>query len=74
MNTFVLLPLQESMAQRGAGNHDQWQVYMTVLVVNHGIIKSFSILTAVIRPMIKFDVDSQWDYLNQEVKWTLAIR
>jgi len=57
MNAFVLLPLQECMAQRGAGKHDQWQEYMTVLVVNHGIIKSISILTAVIRPMIQFDVD-----------------
>jgi len=55
MNTFVLLPLLESMAQRGAGKHDQWRGYMTVLVVNHGIIKSISILPAVIRPMMKFD-------------------
>jgi len=74
MNTFVLLPLQESMAQRGAGKHDQWRGYMTVLVVNHGIIKSISILIAVIRPMIKFDVDKLWDCFRQEVKWTLAIR
>jgi hypothetical protein len=34
MNTFVLLPRQESMAQRGAGKNDQWQGYMTVFVVN----------------------------------------
>jgi hypothetical protein len=74
MNTFVLLPLQESMAQRGACKHDQWRGYMTVLVVNHGIIKSISILTAVIRPMIKFDVDKPRDCFRQEVKWTLAIR
>jgi len=47
---------------------------MTVLVVNHGIIKSISILTAVIRPMIKFDVDKPPDCFRQEVKWTLAIR
>jgi hypothetical protein len=46
---------------------------MTVLVVNHGIIKSISILTAVIRQMIKFVVDKPRDYLHQEVKWTLAI-
>jgi hypothetical protein len=74
MNTFVLLPLQESMTQSGAGKHDQWRGYMTVLVVNHGIIKSISILTAVIRPMIKFDVDKLRDCFRQEVKWTLAIR
>jgi len=57
MNAFVLLPLQESMVQRGAGKHDQWQGYMTVLVVNHGSIKSISILTAVSRPMMKSDVN-----------------
>jgi len=62
------------MAQRGAGKHDQWRGYMTVLVVNHGIMKSISIVTAVIRPMIKFDVYKPWDCLRQEVKWTLAIR
>jgi hypothetical protein len=55
MNAFVLLPLQESMAQHGAGKHDQWRGYMTILVVYHGSIKSIRILTAVIRPMIKFD-------------------
>jgi hypothetical protein len=74
MNTFVLLPLQESRAQRDAGKHDQWRRYMTVLVINHGIIKSISILTAVIRPMIKFDVDKLQDCFRQEVKWMLAIR
>jgi hypothetical protein len=62
------------MAQRGACKHDQWQGYMTVLVVKHGIIKSISILTEVIRPMIKFDVDKPRDCLREEVKWTLAIR
>jgi hypothetical protein len=67
------LPLQESMAQRGAGKHDQWRGYMTVLVVNHEIIKSISILTAVIRPMIKFDIDKPQDCFCQEVQWTLAI-
>ena len=61
------------MAQRGACKDVQWRGYMTVLVVNHGIIKSISILTAVIRPMIKFDVDKLRDCLRQEVKWTLAI-
>jgi hypothetical protein len=47
---------------------------MTVLVVNNGIIKSITILTTVIRPMIKFDVDTAQDCFRQEVKWTLAIR
>jgi len=74
MNTFVLLPLHEGMAQCGAGKHDQWRGYMTVLVVNHGIIKSISILTAVIRSMIEFDVDKPRDCFRQEAKWTLAIR
>jgi len=74
MNTVVLLLLQEHMAQRGAGKHDQWPGYMTVLVVNRGIIISISILTAVIRPMIKFDVDKPRDYFRQDVKWMLAIR
>jgi hypothetical protein len=31
-------------------------------------------LTAVIRPMIKFDADKPPDCFHQEVKWTLAIR
>jgi len=73
MNTFVLLQLQESMAQRGACKHDQWRGYMIILVVNHGIIESISILTAVIRPMMKFDADEPQDCFRQEVKWTLAI-
>jgi len=73
MKAFVLLPLQEGMAQCGAGKHDQWRGYMTVLVINHGIMKSISILTAVIRLMIKFDVDKLRDCFRQEVKWTLAI-
>jgi hypothetical protein len=73
MNTFVLLPLKESMAQRRAGKHDQWRGYMTILVVNHGIRKSISILTAVISPMIKFDVDNPRDCFHQELKWMLAI-
>jgi hypothetical protein len=73
MNTFVLLPLQESMAQRGACKHDQERGYMTVLIVNHGMKKNLIILSAVIHPMIKYDVDNLWDCLRQEVKWTLAI-
>jgi len=67
------LPLQENMAQRGAGKHDQWRVYMTILVANDGIIKPISILTAVIGPMMKFDVDQPRDCFRQHVKWTLAI-
>jgi len=61
------------MAQCGACNHDQWRGYMTVLVVNHGIIKSISILTAVIRPMMKFDMDKSCHCSGKGVKWTLAI-
>jgi hypothetical protein len=74
MNTFVLLPLQESLAQHGSCKHDQCGGYMTVVVVNHGIMKSISILTAVIHPMIKFDVDKPRDCFHPEVKWTLDIR
>jgi hypothetical protein len=73
MNPFVLLPLQESIAQHGAGKHDQWRGYMTVLVINHTIIKSISILTAVICSMVKFEVDKLRDCLRQKVKRTLAI-
>jgi hypothetical protein len=62
------------MAQHGACKHDQWRGYMIVLVVNDGIIKSISILTAVICPMIKFDVDNPLDCFRQEEKWMLAIR
>ena len=58
MNTFVRLPLQESIAQCAACKHDQRRGYMTVLVVNHGILKSISLLTAHICPMIKFGVDT----------------
>jgi hypothetical protein len=68
MNTFVLLPLQESMAQHGTGKHDQWLGYMTVLVVNHGLVKSISILMVVIRLMIKFDIDKPRHWFCQEVK------
>jgi len=73
MNTFVLLLLQESMAQRGAGKHDQRQGYITILVINHRIIQSISILAAVIHAMIKFDVDKPPDCFRQEAQWTLAI-
>ena len=73
MNGFVLLPLQESMAQRGAGKHDQWRGYMTVFVNIDGIIKSNSILTVVIRLMIRFDVVQRFDCFRKEVKWRRAI-
>jgi len=46
---------------------------MTVLVVNNEIIKSISILTAVISRMRKFDVYKLRDCFRQEVKCTLAI-
>ena len=62
------------MVQRGAGTQDQWRGYMTVLVVNHGIIKSISIIPTVIRLMIIFDVDKPQDSFRQRVKWMLAIR
>jgi hypothetical protein len=62
------------MAQCCARKHDEWQGYMTILVVNHGIIKSISILTVVIRLMIKFDVNKPRDCLHQAVQWTLDIR
>jgi hypothetical protein len=73
MKTFDLLPLQEYMVQHGACKHSQWQGYLTVLVVNHEIIKSITVLTAAIRPMIQFDVYTPWDYFRQEVNCTLAI-
>jgi hypothetical protein len=46
---------------------------MTGLVVNHGIIESISILTVVIFPMMKFDVDTPRDCLRKEAKLTQAI-
>jgi hypothetical protein len=61
INTLVPLRLHDRLAQCGAGKYDQWQGYMTILVVNHGSIKSISILTMLICPMIKFDVDKLWD-------------
>jgi hypothetical protein len=62
------------MAQRSAGKHNQWRGYITVLVVIHGIVKFIRILTVVIRPMTKFDVDKGRDCFRQELKWTPAIR
>jgi hypothetical protein len=74
MNTFVLLPFQESMVQCSASKLEQWRGYMTVLVVHHGCIKSISIHTAVIFPMINFHIDQPLDSFRQKAKWTLAIR
>ena len=51
------LPFQESMAQHRPDKHDQWWEYMSVLVVNDGIIKSINKLTVVIRWMIQRNVD-----------------
>jgi len=73
MNTFVLLPLKETMAQRGAGKHDQWRGYMTILVINHQNGISISILAGAVRPIITFDVDIPWDGFFHDVQWTLAI-
>jgi hypothetical protein len=61
------------MAQLGAGKRNQWRGYMTILIVNHGIIKSICILTAAIRLLIEFYVDQPLDYFCQEVKWMLAV-
>ena len=46
---------------------------MTILVVNHGIIKCISIVTAVIRTMIQFYVDKLGDCFRKAVQWTLDI-
>jgi hypothetical protein len=46
---------------------------MTILVVNHEIVKSISILTTVIRLMLKFVVDKPPNCFLQESKWMLAI-
>jgi hypothetical protein len=61
------------MAECGAGKHGLFGGYMTVLVVNHGIMKSISILTAVIHPLVRCHVDTMWDCFRQEVQLTLAI-
>jgi len=60
-NRLCSFALQQSMAQHGAGQHDQWQGYSTVLAINHGIMISIGILTAVICPVMKFDVGKPWD-------------
>jgi hypothetical protein len=73
MNAFVFLPLQENIEQRCAGKPVPWQWYITVLVINHGIIKSFGILATVKCRWIKFDVVTLRHYFLQEVHCTLAI-
>jgi hypothetical protein len=47
---------------------------MTILVVNCGIKKSLSILTAVVGPVIKYNVDKCKVCFRKEVKRTVAIR
>jgi hypothetical protein len=61
MHTIVRLPLQGSMEQCSAGKHDQWRGYMTILVVNHGIMISIGRLTPVVCLMIKLDLDKLRD-------------
>jgi len=73
MNTFVLLPHQESQALCSAGKHDQWPGYMTVLVVNHGIWKSFCLHNTVIHKRGKCVVDMQRNCSSQDWTWVVAI-
>jgi hypothetical protein len=73
MNTFVRVPLEENIGQQSAGKYDQWRRYRTVLVINHGIIKSIGIVTAVIRAMLNVDVDIPRDCFCHEDNWTLEI-
>jgi hypothetical protein len=73
MNTFVLLALMESMGQPAAGTHDLRRWYMTVHVVNHGIIISITILTMVVHPIKKFDLGNPRDCVHQEGKWTQVV-
>jgi len=46
---------------------------MTVIGINDGRVKSISILTAGIHPMMESDVDTLPDCFRLEVQWTLAI-
>lgn len=73
MNTCFLLPLQESTGNHNSGKHNQSRRYMSVRVGNNGMIKSISIATAVIRPMIKLDLDIPQACFRQDVQWTPAI-
>jgi hypothetical protein len=61
------------MLQGSAGRRDQWRGYLTILFLNHAIMKSISILTTVIHQMIKFDGDQPRDCLCKEVNWMLDI-
>jgi hypothetical protein len=73
MNNIVFLPPQESMVHHSAGIQCQWKGYMTVLVVNHEMIISITILTMVICEMTKFDVDTARDWLHLEITWIMVI-
>jgi len=61
------------MVQCAAGKHDQWQLYMTIIVISHGIIKCICIHTAVIHLMMKCDAASPCDRFRHNVKWMLAV-
>jgi hypothetical protein len=74
MNSFVLLPLQECMVQHGAGNNNQWRRNVTILVVNYGIIQSISVLTAVLWPRIKCQVDKLRGCFRKTVQCALTNR
>jgi len=73
MDTFVLLPLQQSIAQCSVGIHDQWRRYMTVLVMNGGMMESISIPSPVIRRMTTFHIDLPEHCFWQEVQCAPAI-
>jgi hypothetical protein len=59
--------------QHAAGNHEQSQGFVTILVINNGIITYISILTVGICHMTIFHIDKPQESFLQEVKWTLAI-
>jgi len=46
---------------------------MSVQVITYGYKKSITILTAGIRPMIKFNIAQARDWFHQEVMWPLQI-
>jgi hypothetical protein len=72
MTTFVHLVLKESMAQCGAGKHNQWGGYMTFLSIKHGIVKYISILTVAICHMKLLDEHSPRECICWEVKGIVA--
>jgi len=61
------------MAQHRTAEHDRWQGYITVLVVNHGMIQSICILTTVVHAMIKFDLNCLMSFFRQAAEWIMAI-